>query len=105
MLSDCLLLKLALMELQGVLHVGSQSLHEGRQADISSLDWRELGLVLGQKDTGHLCWEEGETGALDDWGQGRVFSEHQGLLVGVEGGWGHHSHGSFHEIVRALGMA
>ena len=92
------------MELQCVLHISSQSLYEGGQVDIGSLNWRELGLVLGQKDTGHLCLEEGETGALDDRGEGRVFSEHQGLPVGVESGRRHHSHGSFHETVGALSM-
>ena len=46
MLLDCLFLELALVEFQGVLHISSKGLYEGGQADIASVHWRELGLVL-----------------------------------------------------------
>ena len=83
--------------------VGLLALEVGLDGALGRLA-HKLRLVLRQKDAWHLGWEFYKARALDNWGQGWVSGKNQGLLVGEEGGGGHHSHSSFHETVWALCM-
>ena len=44
--------------------------------------------------------------ALDTWlwGAGRGFAKHKSLCMGIKGLWGHDTHSSFHETIRAHNM-